>query len=333
MKLIVRQSHYFALAILLSLGLTSGLAFAGAHDVSETMAAPNLADGDFMPGLARTETEKIADGLYTFRWEAYRSIFMVTDEGVIVTDPISVKAAKRYREEIAKITDQPVKYVVYSHSHWDHIVGGQIFKDEGATFIAQEECVENMKWSPHPDVVLPDITFKDSYTVELGNQKLGLHYFGPSHDTCLIVMNPKPQNHLFTVDIVTPPTGNYFPWDPQVADFHFYNAVQFLEQVEALAEQENITTLIGAHLKPVPKPGGGGLTGLPSTGPISAVKERRIFWDTLIKAVKAEMDKGTLSFMVSGRIDKTEFEKIPGYKEKDFKLLVNRVAAYHAIGR
>ena len=333
MRRIAKQVLALAAPVLMSTWMISDAALAGAHDVSETMNAPGLADDEFMPGLARTETEKIADGLYTFRWEAYRSIFMVSDEGVIVTDPISVVAAKRYREEIAKITDLPVKYVVYSHSHWDHIVGGQIFKDEGATFIAQEECVDNMKMSPHPDVVLPDITFKDSYTVELGDQKLGLHYFGPSHDTCLVVMNPKPQNHLFTVDIVTPPTGNYFPWDPQVADFHFYNAVQFLEKTEALAEREGITTLIGAHLKPVPKPGGGGLTGLPSTGPISAVKERRIFWDTLIKAVKAEMDKGTLSFMISGRIDKSEFEKIPGYKEKDFKLLVNRVAAYHAIGR
>ena len=31
--------------------------------------------------------KKIGDGLYVFRWWVYRNIFIVTDDGVIVTDP------------------------------------------------------------------------------------------------------------------------------------------------------------------------------------------------------------------------------------------------------
>ena len=64
---------------------------------------------------------EIGDGLYVFRWWVYRNIFIVTNEGVIVTDPMNPKAAKLLQDEIRKVTDKPVKYVVYSHNHHDHI--------------------------------------------------------------------------------------------------------------------------------------------------------------------------------------------------------------------
>jgi glyoxylase-like metal-dependent hydrolase (beta-lactamase superfamily II) len=286
------------------------------------------------PGIEPTETEKLAENLYAFRWGPYRSIFMVTDAGVIATDPISPEAAARYREEIAKITDLPVKYVVYSHAHWDHARGGKIFKDEGATFIAQERCVTNMAESPNTDIIPPDITFNDSYSVKLGGTSLDLHYFGPSHGTCLIVMIPRPHKMIYTVDIVTPRPagGGYLPWDPQVADFHFYNAVQYLESVEALVKAEQLDTVIGAHLVPLPA-GKGQFEPAPSTGGVIQITERREFWAGLLAAVKAEMDSGTESFMVSGRLDTAQWEGIRGFNKRKFKQLADRTASYYAIGK
>ena len=235
-----------------------------------------LAEGEFMPGLTITETEQLDDGLYAFRWEAYRSLFMVTEDGVIVTDPISVKAASRYLEEIRKITDKPIRYLLYSHAHWDHASGGQVFKQEGATIIAQERCVDNMRTSPNPDVIPPDATFKDRIKIDLGGKSVEMHYYGPSHGTCLSVMLFKPNNILYTVDIVSPPSGRYMPWDPQVADFHFYNAVNYLRQLEALVKKEDITQMVGGHLVPVPA-GNGKLRGLPALGPTTAITERPDF--------------------------------------------------------
>jgi glyoxylase-like metal-dependent hydrolase (beta-lactamase superfamily II) len=286
------------------------------------------------PGLQPTATEKLADGLYAFRWGPYRSIFMVTESGVIVTDPISPEAAVRYREEIAKITDQPVKYVVYSHAHWDHARGGKIFKDEGAKFIAQRRCTDNFRDSPNADIVPPDKTFNDTYRVKLGGQSLDLYYFGPSHGTCLIVMIPRPHNMIYTVDLVTPRPagGGYLPWDPQVADFQFYNAVEYLRAVEALVTAENIETVIGAHLVPLPA-GKGVFEAAPSTGPAMQITERREFWEQLMHAVKTEMENGTESYMVSSRLDTTPWEGIRGYNKRKFRQLVDRIAAYYAIGK
>ena len=66
-----------------------------------------------------------------------QSMFIVTAAGVIATDPISERRpAKPYIDAIEAVTKAPIKYVIYSHGHFDHIAGGKPFKDLGATFVA-----------------------------------------------------------------------------------------------------------------------------------------------------------------------------------------------------
>ncbi len=107
--------------------------------------------------------KNIGNGLYVFRWWVYRNLFIVTDDGVIVTDPMNPKAANLLRNEIRKITDKPVKYVVYSHNHHDHISGGNIFKEEGAKFVGHKNLLRELTDHPNPVTPMPDITFEDTY--------------------------------------------------------------------------------------------------------------------------------------------------------------------------
>src|SRR5262249_18066413 len=83
------------------------------------------------PPLFPTTKVDGCENVYIFRYVRHQSMFVVTPEGVIATDPIGLRrpAAKAYIEEIQKITKAPIKYVIYSHSHFDHIAGGQPFKD------------------------------------------------------------------------------------------------------------------------------------------------------------------------------------------------------------
>lgn len=90
------------------------------------------------PMFATTKVDG-TDNVYIFRYQNHQAMFVVTPAGVIVTDPISYgrpQAAKTYLDEIRKITKAPIKYLIYSHHHYDHIAGGKVFKDEGATVIA-----------------------------------------------------------------------------------------------------------------------------------------------------------------------------------------------------
>src|SRR5579862_9815990 len=86
-------------------------------------------------------TTKVTDNVYIFRYGGHQSMFVVTPAGVIATDPISLRRpAKPYIDAIQAVTKAPIKYVVYSHSHFDHTAGGKPFKDLGATFVAQRNA-------------------------------------------------------------------------------------------------------------------------------------------------------------------------------------------------
>ncbi len=276
------------------------------------------------------ETEKIADGLYAFRQGAYRSIFLVTDDGVIVTDPVNVKFAAAYRKEIAKITDKPVKYVVYSQSIWDRIKGGQIFKDEGAQFIAQEGCLENLKETPHPDVVMPDITFSDTYKVELGGKSLDLYYVGAGYDTCQAIIVPQPANMIFINNSVNPPRA-MFPWNPTIPNLKLHNLIPYFHGIEELAAREGIDTIIGGFIAFGVKDGKPFLE--PATGSIEAVTEQRIFWEKLFAAVKAEHEAGTPPKEIVNKINLEEFSGYPLYSKRNMGILIRRVASLYNIGR
>src|SRR5262245_29308373 len=87
------------------------------------------------PTFATTKVDG-TDNVYVFRYGNHQAMFVTTSEGVIATDPIGYgrpQAVKTYVDEIKKVSDKPIKYLIYSHHHFDHIAGGQPFKDAGAT--------------------------------------------------------------------------------------------------------------------------------------------------------------------------------------------------------
>ncbi len=285
--------------------------------------------------LQRWETEKIADDVYGFRYSVYRSVFMVTDEGVIVADPINVKAAAILHDEIRKLTDLPVKYVAYSHSHWDHAAGARVFKDEGATVVAQEQCAANLRENPHSDVVMPDVTFADYYRISLGGRSLDLHYFGPSHDNCLVVMRLLPANMLFVVDIANPPSGWHMPYNPTFSEDRVWNMVAVLAAAEDLVRRERIETMIGGHISTELRPGSARPVLVRGTlGPAAAIAERREFLQAAIDAVRAELAAGTPVSQVPDALVARRFlaDRVLGYDAEKMRMLLHRIANYAVTG-
>ena len=151
------------------------------------------------------ETKKITDTVYLFRYNIHQAMFVVTPEGVIATDPIAYlrpEAAIAYIAEIRKITKAPIKYLVYSHHHYDHIAGGKPFKDAGATVIAHRNAKTRLEALRNPDVVIPDVIVDDRHVLELGGTRLELIYTGRNHsDNSLVMLLPK-EKIIFTVDFI-----------------------------------------------------------------------------------------------------------------------------------
>ena len=84
------------------------------------------------------QTTEIAPGLYSFGAGLAFNAFMVTDDGVIVMDSFDEDFAKASLAAIRKVTNQPVRYLIYSHNHYDHISGGEVFQAAGATILSYQ---------------------------------------------------------------------------------------------------------------------------------------------------------------------------------------------------
>ena len=93
-------------------------------------------------GPAREITPITAE-LFRARNGNWHTIFLVTPAGIVLGDPINVDFARWLKGELAARFTQPVRYVVYSHSHYDHASGGEAFADT-ATFVAHENMLRNM---------------------------------------------------------------------------------------------------------------------------------------------------------------------------------------------
>src|SRR6516225_7517360 len=109
-------------------------------------------------------------------------------------------AAKAYIEEIQKITKAPIKYVIYSHGHFDHIAGGQPFTDLGAIFVAHKNAKARIEALKRPDVVVPDEVVDTERTMALGDTTLELIYVGKNHSDSTLVMRLPKEKIIFTVD-------------------------------------------------------------------------------------------------------------------------------------
>src|SRR6266571_8550712 len=189
---------------------------AGAALIAATLAATALAQQPApppAPPLFATTKVDGTDGVYVFRYQGHQALFVVTPEGVIATDPIGERrpqAVQTYIAEIRKITQAPIRYVVYSHHHFDHIAGGKPFKDLGATFVGHARGKAQLLRVKNPDVVIPDLTVGDSGgTLQVGGTTLNLVYVGRNHTDNMLVMQLPKEKLIFTVDFI-PIQGVFF---------------------------------------------------------------------------------------------------------------------------
>ncbi len=154
----------------------------------------------FAQADAKRSITKIAGDLYRFQNNFHYSVFLVTSEGIIVTDPINADTARWLKAELAKRFNKPIRYMIYSHDHVDHIAGGEVFADT-AIVVAHENAKADIIAEQRPTAV-PDITFSDQMTIELGGKRVELSYVGRSHSDNMIIMRFPAERALFAVDFI-----------------------------------------------------------------------------------------------------------------------------------
>ena len=183
------------------------------------------------------EITQVSGDLYRFRNKFHYSVFLVTPAGIIATDPINAEAAQWLKQELAKRFSQPVKYLIYSHDHGDHISGGEVFADS-AVVVAHEKAKKAIIREKRP-TAMPEIVFSERMTVELGGKQVELTYVGRNHTDNSIVMRFPAERALFAVDFIP---VNSLPWK-NLRDSYIEEWIESLRRVEAL----DFETLVPGH--------------------------------------------------------------------------------------
>lgn len=122
--------------------------------------------------------------------------FVIGTRAVAVVDTFqSVAAARALLAAIRERTALPVRYVINTHYHIDHVTGNQVFADAGAVVMAQRNVsawihTENLKfYGPHPTAAAqasvealraPDVSYADGVWIDLGGKQLEVRVL-PGH--------------------------------------------------------------------------------------------------------------------------------------------------------
>ena len=175
------------LPILIALILSAGVSAAGAQDANRSIT-------------------QIKGDVYRFQNNFHYAIFVVTDAGIVVTDPINAEAVTWLKAELAKRFDKPVTHMVLSHHHADHASGGEAWGD--IEVVAHENTKKHVA-AGAVKTAMPTKTFTDTHTLKVGNKTLELTYLGVGHGDDLIAMVVRPENVAFVVDAVSP---KRLPW-------------------------------------------------------------------------------------------------------------------------
>ncbi|MEB3229865.1 MAG: MBL fold metallo-hydrolase [Leptolyngbyaceae bacterium] len=231
----------FAIAILSSISLGSIHRSMSAPPPPESMEVglPSNAIGPTIPAEKGYLVEEIQDDLYWVTDGLYNAMFLVYDTGVVVVDaPPTI--GENYLKAVQEVTDKPITHLIYSHSHTDHIGAAYLFPDN-VEIIAQEETAQILARRQDSRRPLPTTTFRETYTLTLGDQILELAYHGNIHQTGNIFIYAPRQKVLMLIDVVYP------GWVP-------YKNLGIAEDVQSYIEGHDVAlsydfeTFLGGHV-------------------------------------------------------------------------------------
>jgi glyoxylase-like metal-dependent hydrolase (beta-lactamase superfamily II) len=245
--------------------------------------------------------------------------FVVTDEGVVVIDALGSPAlAEELIAEIRGITPQPIRYVIVTHYHADHIYGLQAFKAAGATIVAHQAGREYLgsdtarlrleasrqdlfPWiDEKTQVVGADRWVDQDTTLRLGGLDFQLRHVGPAHTTEDLAVFVPQLGVLFAGDLV------------------FQGRIPFVGQADSQQWITSLTQLQGIKARVV----------IPGHGPVSTdpAADLALTRDYLVHLRKSMGDAARELEPFDEAYAKTDwsrFERMPLFKA------VNRMNAYN----
>ena len=183
------------------------------------------------PGEGAIELAEIAPGVFVHkgryemqspenRGDMANAGFVVGSDAVAIIDTLgSVKVGEGLRNAVRAVTDKPIRFVVNTHMHPDHVFGNAAFKPDAPTFVANRKMPRGLSaradrylaanramLGPEAfegiEIVLPSVTVDDHMTLDLGGRALILETQPTAHTDNDLIVTDEDTGTLFLGDLL-----------------------------------------------------------------------------------------------------------------------------------
>jgi len=258
----------------------------------------------------KSGVKELAPNVYAYiqakaTWYWSNAGFIVGNDYVVVVDSLAtVGLTQRFKDEIRRITDKPIRYLINTHHHGDHTYGNHVFA--GATIISHDHCRHEVMETGTMDpallnTIFPEfdfrgiaatpahITFDKQLTLHVDGREVRLLHFGPGHTIDDIIVYLPDESIIFAGDFIflysTPlgMEGSFAGW---------------LKNLDAMAK-------LGAQ------------TYVPGHGPVRGVEGLNLCRDYLVfvrSEAKKRFDKGMTVDEAAKDIDLGRFRQWPNHE-------------------
>ena len=198
------------------------------------------------------------------------------EDGVFLIDDQFAPLTPKIRAAVAEISDQPIRFVVNTHWHYDHTGGNENLGNAGAIIVAHDSVRQrlssgglieffNNQIPPAPEAALPVITFSDSVSFHLNGDQLHVFHVPPAHTDGDSVIHFKKANVVHMGDLYF---NGFYPFIDGSSGGSVDGVIAAVEKV--LAMTDAATRIIPGH------------------GPLSNRAELKTYLE-MLKGVRAEV--------------------------------------------
>lgn len=236
---------------------------------------------------------------------------IVTKDGVVIFDALGTPAlASKMIRLLREVTEQPIKRVIMSHYHADHLYGLQLYKEIGAEIYAPKgaleylqapqaaERLEERQFSLDPWVnektylVTPEHIIDSSITQQMGDVTMHINYLGGAHSEGDLTLLVEQDRVLYSGDII---------FEGRVAFLGDADTRYWLQTLEKM-ETSGLAGLIPGH-------------GPAAQDPTTAISQTRRYLAYIRQVMGNAVEEFVPFAEAYAAADWSEFEKLPAFDE------------------
>ena len=263
------------------------------------------------------------DQITLFNNGKVQSLVISGNSESVLIDPINKSNTEEIKNYLRENNKPSITNIIYSHSHWDRLLGSTLFDTKKHKIISQSACELYFTRNNNTDITKPNFYFKKQHTISLEEEEIVLHYFGPSHGECMVVIEMVRAKILFVPELIST-RGASFPKDPTLPFLRPATLENFFTRLEELVEEKKIQSFISGY-------------GDDETyGSVKIISEQKQFWQLILITAKEAEEDGLVdlnNFIDVEKLDLEQFSEYDNFNKADLVNILRRYTSFLNMGR